>query len=93
MAAQQLRGAGRRAGAGVEQRDADFASRERLVQHREIADHDREEAEPQARFDDGEHSGERSLGRDIAEPQREEGRAAQVDVGREAGRFVCERGG
>ena len=57
VAAQQLRRSRGRAGARIQQRDADLAPRERLIQHRQIADHQRDKAQPNARLDDDQHAG------------------------------------
>src|SRR5439155_23067285 len=41
------------------------------IDHREVADHDREEAEAEARFDHREQPRERALWSHVAQPQRE----------------------
>ena len=46
VAQEQFPGGWRRAGAGVQQRDSDFAVRERGVKHRHIADDEADEARP-----------------------------------------------
>src|SRR5256884_5205977 len=51
---QQLRSAGRRAGAGIEQRDGHLAPRERLIDHREVADDRGEKRETGSGLDHGE---------------------------------------
>ena len=54
VAAHELGGGGRRAGAGVEQGDADFAAREGAVEDGEISHDDGEEAEAGAAFENEE---------------------------------------
>ena len=84
VAPQKFGGRGRRTGARVEQDDIDLAPRKSLVDHRQIAQHQSEEAEAQAAFDDGEDALELRVRRDVAEAQREERGAAQIDAGLEA---------
>ena len=48
VAAEEFGGIGRRAGARVEKRDADLAAGKRLVEHRQIADNERDKAEADA---------------------------------------------
>ena len=80
---QRLGGRRRRAGPGVHQRDGRLAPRERLVEHRQVTDDDRQEAQPQARLDDGQHPAERLRGKEVAVADREEGDAAVIAVAAE----------
>ena len=79
VAPQELGRRRRRSRPRVEQHDADFTARERLVEHRQIADHDREEHESDARFHDSQGARQRRRRDDVAEAQREEGRPAHVE--------------
>ena len=51
VAEEEFAGSGWRAGAGVEQSDGDFAAGERAVEHRNVADDQRDEAEAGAAFE------------------------------------------
>src|SRR5437016_5963104 len=70
---QDLRGAGRGAGAGVEQRDGLLTSRERLIEDGEVGNDDGEESEAQAGFDDAEGAAEGGGRGDVAVAEGEEG--------------------
>ena len=80
VAAQKLDRRGRRARARVEHRDADLAPRERLIEHRQVADDDCEEAEARACLDRREHAPQRVEREHVAVAEREECDAAQVEV-------------
>ena len=85
-AAQQHRRRGRRPGPLVEDRDPRLASRERLVEHRHVGQHQRQESEAGAGLGHGDEARDRGRRMQIAEPEREERRAAHVEVGRESRR-------
>src|SRR5438309_1031921 len=80
LAAEQLFRARRRSRSSVEQRDVDLAARERLVQHGQIADDQSEEREPDTGFDHDQRAPHSSNRRDVAEAQREERLAAQIEM-------------
>ena len=86
VAQQEFRGCGRRAGAGVEQDDADFAFRERLIDDRQVADDQREKTETEAAFEDGEDALDGGVRGDVAEAESEEGGAAEIEAGLQRGR-------
>src|SRR5512146_1330262 len=84
-AAEHFGGAGRRAGARVEERDVHFAGGESAVEHGQIADDDGEKAEADAGFADSDDAGEFGAGSDIAEAESEKRGAAHVQIGAKAG--------
>ena len=73
----------RRSGPRVEQRDRRLAPREGLRQDRQVSDDEREEAEADPRFEDGEEAPHRGVRHHVAEAEREERRAAHVERGQE----------
>ena len=79
-AAQELAGGGRRAGAGVEQRDRLFAVGEGLEQDGQIADDDRHETEAAAGLEDSDEFAGVGDGGEVAVAEGEEGFAAVVKV-------------
>ena len=83
-------GAGRGAGAGVQQRDHDLALREGLIENREIADDDGEEGESQSRLDHRQRPAGNVRGRDVRGADGEKGGAAEVEIG-EKGRRLLRR--
>src|SRR5207248_2018612 len=80
VAAEQPFRGRRRSRSSVEQRDVDLAARERLVQHGQIADDQSEEREPDTGFDHDQRAPHSSNRRDVAEAQREERLAAQIEM-------------
>ncbi len=86
QAQEQLHRGRRRPRAGVEHRDGDLAPRKRLVDHRQVADDDREEGEPQPRLGHGQDLGQGGARHGITQSQREERAAAEIEVVEEAGR-------
>ena len=85
---QQLARAGRRARAGVKQRDVHLAPREALIEHGQIADDEGEKAEAHARLHHGESAGERAIRGHVSDAEGEEGGAAHVEIGPEAARAL-----
>ena len=85
VAAHEFGGGGRRAGAGVEESDVDFAAREGGVEDGEISHDDGEETEAGAAFKNQEEARERAVRRDVAEAEGEERGSADVEVGVEVG--------
>src|SRR5438105_5351883 len=85
VADQQLGGRWRGTGARIEQRDGDLAAREGLVEDRKVADDDGEEAESDTGLQHGNEACERRVWRHVAETEREEGRAAHIEVSADAG--------
>ena len=83
MAAQELGGGGRRAGARVEEGNVHFAARERSVEHRQIGNHDGEKTKAGSRFEYGDDASERRVRRHVAQAEREERRAAEIQLGAE----------
>ena len=79
-AAKELAGGGRRAGAGIEQRDRLLAVREGLEQDGQITDDDRHEAEAAAGLEDSDELAGVGDGSDVAIAEREKGFAAVVEV-------------
>ena len=75
---------GGRAGAGIEERDADFAPRERSVEDGEVAHDDGEKAEAGAGFTGGEDARDLSVRGYVAKTEREEVRTADVEIGKVA---------
>ena len=84
VAEEQGARAGRRAGVRVEQRDAHLAARDGLVEHRQVADDQREHAEASADLNDRDGARGSSVGDYIAQAEREEGGAAEIEVGPES---------
>ena len=80
VAAEQFAGRGRRAGPRVEQDDIDFAAREGLIDHRQVAEHEREKAEAEAAFDHSEEPPGGSVRDDVAQAEREERRPAEIEA-------------
>ena len=79
-------GGGRRgAGPGVQKRDADFAFREGLVEHRHVADDDGDEAEADAGFEYDDHAAEVVERHDVAVAESEERDSTEVQVGEDVG--------
>src|SRR5258705_7291881 len=83
MTPKQFRSARRRAGARIEQCHADLATRKRLIQHRQIADDQRDESEANARLADDERTCESAVRYDIAQAQRKQSCATDIEVGAE----------
>src|SRR5271155_5458766 len=90
VAEKEFGSGGRRAGAGIEQHDGDFAFGEGLIDDRQITDDQREESEAEAAFKDGEDALGGSVGSDVAEAQSEECGATEIEAGlqRRAGGVV-----
>src|SRR5271168_1134260 len=80
VAEKEFGSGGRRAGAGIEQNDGDFAFGEGLIDDRQIADDQREKTETEAAFKDREHAFGRSVGSDVTEAQREKCGAAEIET-------------
>src|SRR5581483_568671 len=87
-AAQELHAAGGRAGAGVEQRDAHLAARERLVEDRHVTDHQRQEQEAGAGLRDRDRAPERVARGDVPVAEGEERLAAVVEERAEVDRLL-----
>ena len=85
MAAKKFTGGGRRAGAGVEQRDIDFALGERTVDKWQIADDRGEKAETETSFRDDQKTSEAGARNHVAEAKSEKCGAAEIDVRVQAG--------
>ena len=85
VAAHELGGGGRRAGAGVEQCNADFAAGKGAVEDGEISHDDGKEAEAGAAFENDERARPGTVRRDVAETEGEEGGSADVEVGIKVG--------
>ena len=77
---QQQRSRRRRAGPRVEHRDVHLSAGERLRDQRQVTDHQGQKRESQTGLQHGERPGERRPRGHVAQSQREEGRAAHVDV-------------
>src|SRR5215469_14033285 len=73
---QQLTGRRWRAGAGVQQRDADLARGERAVDEGQIADDAGEKSETETGFSDDESASQGRMRNHVAQAQREKRRAA-----------------
>src|SRR6185312_4028504 len=84
VAAQQLGRGGWRAGAGVQQGDADFPARKRAVEHWEIAHDHGQKSESRARFQNRQNARGGTLWSNIAKAQRKNVRSADVKVRVEA---------
>ena len=78
----------RRSGPLIQHRDMRFAPRERLVHDREVADHQRQKGEADERLQDRDRPRRGRRGHDIAQPEGEEGRAAEVERREEGGRTL-----
>ena len=87
---QQLARRRRRTGARIQQRNAHFAPGERLVENRQVPDHDREKAKAHAAFNHREQPRHRRARQHVPQPQREKRRAAQVKI---RGKVCCAVGG
>ena len=85
VAAQKFSGSGRSAGARIEQGDVDLAFGERAVDERQVADDRGEESETEARFGDDQGASQAGARDNIAQAQREKGRAAEIKIRAEAG--------
>src|SRR6266498_930253 len=77
---QHLRGTGRRTRARIEKRDVNFASRERLIENREVADYNCQQAKSICRFNHGKRATHLQRRRNITITQRTGGDTAQVEV-------------
>lgn len=85
VAGQEFGGGGRGAGSGVEQGDRDLASAEGGVENGNITDDEGDEPQAGAAFEDHEEAGDLAAGNDVSGTEGGERRAADVDVGEEAG--------
>src|SRR6516164_5145601 len=84
MTNQQFGRGRRRAGAGVEKGNVQFAPRERLIQNREISDHDRKKTDPDPGLQDYQCAPCPSPCENVADAQSKECRSTEVQVGEEA---------
>src|ERR1700678_434673 len=80
MALEQFGSSRGRTGARIEKHNADFPLRERLINHRQVTDNEREESEAQAAFEDGHHAFAGSVRCDVPEAKSKERGAAQVEA-------------
>src|SRR5579871_825482 len=80
MAAQQFTGGWRSAGAGVEERDVHFSFGKGTVDEGQVANDRSEKAKTETCFTDDERASEAGARNDVPEAEREEGRAAEIDV-------------
>ena len=92
VAAQKFRRGGRRTCARVEQNDIHFAAGERLIDHRQIAQNEREEAESDPALEYDHETLRPGVRHHVAEAEREQRRAAQVEAGLERGMRRVPRG-
>src|SRR5882724_11000690 len=85
VAAKQFSGRRRRTRAGIEQGNIDFALRKRSVDKRQVADHRSKKTESKTSFGNHQRARQGGAGNDVAQAEREEGRAAEIDVRQETG--------
>src|SRR6266496_2774362 len=80
IAAQQFDRRRWRARARIQQRDLGLAARKRLVDHRYVADNERQEAEPGPRLYDCQRPRQSGDWYDIPIPERKKGHAAEREI-------------
>ena len=89
--AQKLSRARRGPGARIQQRNLNLACGKRIVDNRQISDHDTEKRESHTRFHHGEGAGSGVIGRDVSVAQREESFATKIDDFPERDFFIAQR--
>jgi len=80
MALQKAQGSGRRAGSPIQLDHVCLPPREELVQHRQIADDEGDEAKAGARFQNRKQTGDPGTRHQVAITQGEEGYTAHVEL-------------
>ena len=80
VAAEEFGGGGRRSSAGVEQRDRDFAAGERVVEHGNVPDDQRDESKAGAGFDHDKGARREASRQDVADAQGEQRRSTDIEV-------------
>src|SRR4029077_7853394 len=93
VAAKEFTGSGRRAGAGVEQRDIDLALGEGSVYKWEIADHRGKKAETKTSFRDDQKTSDAGMRNHVAESKSEERGSAEITIRVQAGGLAEEPDG
>lgn len=83
MALQKAQGCGRRAGSPIQLDHVCLPPREELVQHRQIADDEGDEAKAGACFQNRKQTGDPGTGHQVAISQGEEGHAAHIKLSAE----------
>jgi len=86
VAAEELPGGGRSAGAGVEKGNVDLALGEGTVDEGQVANDGSEKSKAETRFSNDQGASDAGMRDDVTEAESEERSPAEIDVGREVPR-------